>query len=92
MAAKPRRTYLIEHNSAGTLSLIKDGWKYIEPSNARAYNANTDIELGNDPNPQLYSLSEDVGEKTNLATTQAEKLEEMKQFIEDVKVQSQTRP
>lgn len=86
------RSYLIEHNSAGTLSLIKDGWKYIEPSNARAYNANTDIELGNNPDPQLYALSNDIGETENLATTQAEKLAEMTTFLEAIKAQSQTRP
>ena len=70
------REYLIEHNSAGTLSLIKDGWKYIEPNDRSPYNANTDIELGNAPEPQLYHLEEDIGERNNLAGEHPDKVEE----------------
>ncbi|MEM8484829.1 MAG: arylsulfatase [Bacteroidota bacterium] len=86
------REYLIEHNAAGTLSLIHQGWKYIEPSDARAYNQQTDIELGNDPAPQLYNLSEDIGETTNLAPTTTEKAAEMAAFLEEIKAATQTRP
>ena len=59
---------MIEHNAAGTLSVVRGPWKYIGPSGAPAYNPWTDIELGNDPDPQLYNLDDDVGERRNVAS------------------------
>ena len=85
------REYLIEHNSAGTLSLIKDGWKYIEPSNARPYNANTDIELGNNTEPQLYHLAANVNEQQNMAGENPDKLAEMEALLAQIKATPQTR-
>ena len=85
------REYLIEHNSAGTLSLIKDGWKYIEPSDRSPYNANTDIELGNAPEPQLYNLTDDIGEHTNLAEEQAVKLQEMADLLQEIRSEDTSR-
>ena len=86
------REYLIEHNSAGTLSIIKDGWKYIEPSQARPYNANTDIELGNNTEPQLYHLMENVDEQHNLAEENEAMRISLVSLLETVKAQNQTRP
>lgn len=85
------REYLIEHNSAGTLSLIKNGWKYIEPSDRSPYNANTDIELGNAPEPQLYNLREDVSEQNNLALDQPEKMQELVDLLENIRSQPMSR-
>lgn len=84
------RAYLISH--AGTLSLIKDGWKYIEPSNRAAYNTNVDIELGNDPAPQLYNLSDDTAEQVNLATEHPDKTRELATLLQSVRDQTRTRP
>lgn len=53
--------------STGTLALIKDQWKYIKPSEARRYNPQVDIELGNDTLPQFYFLASDAGETINRA-------------------------
>jgi arylsulfatase A-like enzyme len=64
------RDFLIEH--AGTLSITKGKWKYIEPSDGAAYNKFTATELGNDKQPQLYDLSVDKGEKNNLASQHPE--------------------
>ncbi len=86
------RSYLVSHNAAGTLSLVQDGWKYIEPSNARPYNQQTDIELGNAPEAQLYNLMEDIGEVNNLAEAMPDKTADMAAFLADVRAQSQTRP
>ena len=63
----PDREYVVEQNLNNTLSIIVDGWKYIEPSNKMRINRQTDTELGNDPMRQLYNLREDVGERHNLA-------------------------
>ncbi|MCJ7485550.1 MAG: arylsulfatase, partial [Candidatus Aminicenantes bacterium] len=59
------RDHLVEQ--AGALSLIEGDWKYIEPGDGPKISAYTAIELGFDPEPQLYDLAKDIGEKHNLA-------------------------
>lgn len=70
--------------NAGSLSIIVDNWKYIAPSNGPAYNRLTAIELGNSPEPQLYNLTFDIGEKQNLATNEPQKLIEMQSQLEAI--------
>lgn len=70
---------------AGALSLIEENWKYIAPGKGPAYNALTSIELGNNPQPQLYNLSKDIGEQNNLAKEYPEKVKEMKKLLEEIK-------
>jgi arylsulfatase A-like enzyme len=82
------RDHLVEHNVNGTLSLIKGEWKYIEPSKAHRVNINTNTELGNDTVSQLYNLTEDIGETRNLASEDPEKIQEMADFLEQIKEQS----
>ncbi len=77
------REYLIEH--AGTLSITKGKWKYIEPSDGAAYNKFTATELGNDKEPQLYDLSVDKGEKKNLASQYPEIVKEMAGLLQKIK-------
>ncbi len=79
------RNFVIEHAASGTLSLIKGNWKYIEPTNAPAYNENTDIELGHAPEPQLYDLTADRAEQKNVAEENPDVVEEMAAFLEKVK-------
>jgi arylsulfatase A-like enzyme len=80
---KKGRDHLIEH--AGTFSIIKGDWKYIEPSKGAKMSVQTNTELGNDPQPQLYNLAKDIGEKQNLADTHPEKLKELQAFLKEVK-------
>lgn len=77
---KKGRDYIIEH--AGALSVSDSDWKYINPSNGRAYNPSTNTELGNSKEPQLYNLKEDRGEKNNLAKSNPDKVEELKAILE----------
>ena len=79
------RDHVIEHSASGTLSIIKDGWKYIEPSDKKRFNHKTNIELGNDPEPQLYDLSKDIGEKNNLAPENPGKVIELSDLLEKIK-------
>lgn len=79
------RDYAVEHAAAGTLSLIKDGWKYIEPSDAAAFNEATDIELGNAPEAQLYRLSDDPTEQKNVAEAHPEVVQEMASLLKEIK-------
>lgn len=80
---KKGRDHVIEH--AGTFSIIKGDWKYIEPSKGAKMSVQTNTELGNDPQPQLYNLAKDIGEKNNVAAVNLEKVKELEGFLKEVK-------
>jgi arylsulfatase A-like enzyme len=83
--SKNGREYVIEQSYSGTLSIIKDGWKYIELSERPKIDKDTEIELGNDPEPQLYNLKADLGEKINLAVEYPEKVIELSTLLKKIK-------
>jgi arylsulfatase A-like enzyme len=62
---------------AGTLALRVGRWKYISSSQGPARSADTSIELGNAPAPQLYDLVADPGETRDLAADQPGRVAEM---------------
>ncbi|GAB6165876.1 arylsulfatase [Thermostilla marina] len=84
------REYLVEQ--AKTLALRKGPWKYIRPSNGPKMNTNTNIELGNDPQPQLYNLAEDIGERTNLAEKYEELTRSLGEKLQQDTEAGRTRP
>jgi arylsulfatase A-like enzyme len=88
--SKAGREHLVEH--AGTLSIIKGQWKYIEPSKGQKFNKGTNTELGNDPLPQLYNLAEDLGEKQNVAPQHPEKVQELADQLKKIRDQGRSRP
>lgn len=77
--------FVIQQNLNSTLSIVKEGWKYIEPSNAEPIEFWTKTELGNDRNPQLYHLVKDPGEKNNLSLIRKRKTSELKRLLEQEK-------
>jgi arylsulfatase A-like enzyme len=81
------REWVVEQSVNSTLSIIQDNWKYIEPSSGPTYIKETNTELGNDPQPQLYDLKKDPGEKNNLAAKFPEKVNVMKKLLQSVKDQ-----
>ncbi len=83
------RDHIIEQ--AGTLSIIKGPYKYIEPSDGPRMNVPTNIELGNDPNPQLYHIIEDPGEKRNIATEHPEIVKDLDNRLQRIKSAGRTR-
>jgi arylsulfatase A-like enzyme len=87
--SKVGRDHFVEQ--AGALSLIQGEWKYIEPNKGARIEKNTNIELGNDFQPQLYNLAEDIGEKRNLAALYPKKVEEMADLLKKVREQGRTR-
>jgi len=84
------RDFIVEHALNGTLSVIKGTWKYIEPSDGPKINVNTNTELGNEPEPQLYDLEHDTGEINNLATKNPDKVKELSELLNQVKKGSRT--
>lgn len=69
------RDHLVEH--ANALSLRKGNWKYIERKKGAKKNSNVNIETGLGADGQLYDLSKDIGEKTNLVKKNPKKAEEL---------------
>lgn len=67
----------------GAFSIIKANWKYIKPHKGDAYLALTNIESGSSDIPQLYDLSNDIGEKTNLAQQFPEKVKELELILDE---------
>lgn len=59
------REYLV--TSSQTFAIQKGDYKYILPNNGSAKNQLVNIELGNDPDDQLYNLKEDPKEQHNIA-------------------------
>jgi arylsulfatase A-like enzyme len=79
------RSFLVEQSLNSTLSLVVGNWKYIEASKGPAINKDTNTELGNDPQPQLYNLAADPGETKNLAQAYPDKVNEMKGMLDKIK-------
>lgn len=79
------REYIVEQSVASALSIVKDNWKYITPSRAERMNYNTNTELGHDTIPQLYNISEDPGEKINVADRYPERVKELSSEIEEIR-------
>jgi arylsulfatase A-like enzyme len=69
------RDHVVEH--AGALALREGRWKYIEPTKGPRMSVQTNTELANDPQPQLYDLETDLGETNNLAAQQPERVKAM---------------
>lgn len=88
--AQTGRDHLVEH--AGALSLIQGDWKYIEPGKGARVNKPTNTELGNDPEPQLYNLKDDLGEKNNVAARHPDKVKEMAALLERIRTEGRSRP
>jgi arylsulfatase A-like enzyme len=84
------RDDLVEH--AGSLSLIRGHWKYIEPGKGPRMNRQTNTELGNDPAPQLYDLSTDLGERRNVASRHPEVVREMAALLGKIETDGRSRP
>jgi arylsulfatase A-like enzyme len=81
------RETLVEQ--AGGLSLREGTWKYIAPNHRPAVNPETNTELGNAPDPQLYDLDEDPGEARNLAAAQPDRVRRMRERLRQIEARGQ---
>ena len=84
------RTELVAQ--AGALSLRQGNWKYIEPNAKQKVSRDTNMELGNDTVPQLYDLSADPGETTNLAASDPDRVREMTAELDRIRKAGRSRP
>lgn len=79
------RDHVVQQNLDNTLSLIRDGWKYLEPSDGPAIEFWTGIELGNSSRPQLYRIAEDPCERRDVAEEHPDRTAAMAAELEAVK-------
>jgi arylsulfatase A-like enzyme len=72
---------------AGASTNLRHGTqKIILPSpKGRAISLNTFIETGNDPNPQLYELQNDIGERNNIAEKEPKRWEELRTILQKIR-------
>ncbi|MBI5768710.1 MAG: arylsulfatase [Verrucomicrobia bacterium] len=92
LGQSPRgRDYVIEHS--GRLALREGNWKFIQPApQGVAFNKATATETANSPQPQLYDLATDPGEKTNVAAANAERVTAMGDKLAALQKNPRTRP
>jgi len=79
------------HEGNSTMALISGEWKYIVPKSGTKISAYTNIEMGNDSEPQLYQLTTDLGETKNLAAENPGKVKEMESLLAKIKDDGRTR-
>lgn len=86
---KTGREWIVSHGAS--FSIVKDNWKYIEPNNRPRYNRFTNTEMGTDTIPQLYNLNDDIGETRNLAADFPDKVNELRDLLQQIKDNTKTR-
>ncbi len=89
--SKKGRDYFIEHGLVDNLALIKGDWKYIEPHAGPAVIERVGAETGNSPEPQLYHLQKDLGEKNNVAAANPQVVKEMDALLKSVREKGRSR-
>jgi hypothetical protein len=65
-------------------------WKVIRPNAGGKRSAGN--ETGNDPQPQLFHLTEDPGEKNNLAAKYPDKVKTLLARLEEIEKAGRSRP
>ncbi len=87
--SKTGRTSVVEQGNG--LAIIKGDWKYIAPSAGPALIKAKNMKTGNSPDPQLYNLKDDIGERNNLATKYPDKVKELSELLECIKANQNER-
>ncbi len=83
------RDHLVEHGAR--ISLRQGTWKYIEPGKGPAVQANTGVETGSSPQPQLYNLNPDLGERGNVAAQHPDVLRQMETRLQQLRAAGRSR-
>ncbi len=77
------RQSLVEQGA--TIGFRKGNWKLLEPKKGPKISKNTNVALGNAPEAQLYDLSRDLGEQTDLASQHPERVAAMAKELQAIK-------
>lgn len=85
------RTEIFAESIDKSYFLRQGKWTYMQPSNAKPYMRNINIELGNSKNPQLYNMEYDIGQRENVADIHPNIVEIMEKRIQEIKNSKKTR-
>ena len=85
------REELVTEGLQARTVLRQGDWVFIPPHPGPAMNPNTFIETGNSDEPQLYDLSQDIGQIRNLAAEQGEKVAAMSERLTAILNSTRTR-
>jgi arylsulfatase A-like enzyme len=76
------RDYVVQHSGLQDKLAVRRGdWKYIEPASGPSVLRDTNSETANLPQPQLFNLAEDPGERVNLAQARPELVRELSEVL-----------
>lgn len=75
------RSFVVTQNIQNNLGITDGEWKYIPAGNGPAINKQTNTELANSQENQLYRLTEDASEQTNLYEEKKEVAEKLEQEL-----------
>jgi arylsulfatase A-like enzyme len=84
------RETLVEH--AGSLAVRRGPWKLIEPRKGARKTANTNIETGRAPQPQLYNVADDAAEKKNVAAEHPDTVKQLQALLNKIRTEPGSRP
>lgn len=87
---KEGRDYVVEYG-VKTLAIKQGKWKYIVPAGGETYWPNTNTELGNSKDEQLYDMSKDINERKNMASLHPDLVRSLYTTIQVVKNSKKTR-
>lgn len=80
----PGREELVVEGTTRKTVLRQGDWTMIPPHDGPFIQPNTKVELGNMPEPQLYDLSQDIGQIRNLAGEQPDRVEQMQARLDAI--------
>jgi arylsulfatase A-like enzyme len=86
------RQELVAEGISGTRLLREGSWTMIPPHDGRFRDESKDVELGKMPVPQLYDLSQDIGQIRNLADEDPQRVVRMQSRLDSIVAAGSTRP
>lgn len=89
--SKQGRNELVVEGMGAKTVMHQNNWTFIPPYQGPAINKNTNTEMGNSSENQLYDLSEDIGQIRNLASEREDIVDKMSERLKEIMASSRTR-
>lgn len=82
---KVGRQSLVTEGIGAKTVMRQDNWVYLPPTEGSALFVEKDIETGCSPEPQLYDLDTDIGQRTNLAKREPDRVAKLETLLNLIK-------